>query len=81
MSKEWGQVNNALQKKFAFDDFRSAFAFASKVALLAEEMNHHPELTIAWGSCVVTLTSHDAQGVTERDFLLSKKIDSILTDV
>ena len=81
MSSEWGQVNNALRKTFHFQNFSDAFAFASRVALLSDEMNHHPEITIAWGVCTVTLTTHDAQGVTEKDFILSKKIDSILTDV
>jgi 4a-hydroxytetrahydrobiopterin dehydratase len=81
MSNEWGQLDGALSKKFTFKNFAEAFAFASRVALLAEEMNHHPKLTVAWGVCEVSLTSHDVQGVTERDFILSKKIDSILTDV
>lgn len=81
MNSDWGKVHNTLQKKFSFPDFREAFSFASRVALLAEEMNHHPEITVSWGECTVTLTTHDAQGVTEKDFILSKKIDSILTDV
>jgi 4a-hydroxytetrahydrobiopterin dehydratase len=81
MSNEWGQLEGSLYKKFAFKNFTEAFAFASQVALLAEKMNHHPKLTVSWGLCEVSLTSHDVQGVTERDFILSKKIDSILTDV
>lgn len=81
MSSEWGKVDNTLRKTFHFKNFTEAFAFASQVALLSDEMNHHPEITVSWGLCIVTLTTHDAQGVTEKDFILSKKIDSILTDV
>lgn len=80
MSSEWAEKDATLQKEFLFKDFKSAFSFAQKVALCAEEMNHHPTLQVEWGRCKVTLTSHDVQGVSERDFILSKKVDSIPTE-
>ncbi len=79
MNDSWIEKSNTLQKTFHFSDFKTAFLFASQVAEYAEEMNHHPEITVGWGKCEITLTSHDVQGVTERDFILSKKIDSIPT--
>lgn len=81
MSNDWQNDGVYLKKVFTSKDFDSAFKCAEQVAQVAREMDHHPEIRISWGKCEILLTSHDAQGVTERDFLLSKKIDSILTDV
>jgi 4a-hydroxytetrahydrobiopterin dehydratase len=77
MRNEWENTGAELFRTFAFENFSDAFSFAEKIAVIAEEMNHHPELTIAWGKCAVSLTSHDAHGITERDFELAEKIDSI----
>lgn len=75
----WQEVNNALVKKFVFDDFSEAFAFMTRVALEAEKMNHHPTWTNTYNTVEIQLTSHDAGNtVTAKDQLLSKKIDLML---
>ncbi|MFZ2593540.1 MAG: 4a-hydroxytetrahydrobiopterin dehydratase [Minisyncoccia bacterium] len=78
MNTPWEQKGGALVKKFKFKNFAEALHFVNAIAVFAEEMNHHPDISFGWGYCEVALTSHDVQGITEGDFILSKKIDSIL---
>ena len=66
------KTRSALQKSFKFDDFNQAFGFMSRVALKAEQMNHHPEWFNVYNRVDVTLSTHDAGGVTELDFKLAK---------
>ncbi len=65
----------AIEKRFTFADFSSAFAFLTRVALHAEKVDHHPEFTSVWNRVDFRLTSHDAGGVTERDIALAEAID------
>jgi len=75
----WKEENNALVKKFVFEDFSEAFAFMTRVALEAEKMNHHPTWTNTWNVVEIRLNTHDAGNtVTAKDQLLSKKIDALL---
>jgi 4a-hydroxytetrahydrobiopterin dehydratase len=67
----------ALQKSFQFPDFNRAFGFMTRVALVAEQMNHHPEWFNVYNRVDVVLATHDAGGVTERDFRLAEFMDSI----
>lgn len=68
---------DAISREFKFADFNAAFGFMTRVALVAEKMNHHPEWTNVWNRVEVTLTSHDAGGLTERDIKLAEAMDRI----
>jgi 4a-hydroxytetrahydrobiopterin dehydratase len=67
----------ALVRTFTFKDFSEAFAFLTRVALLAEKQDHHPEFTSRWNRVDFRLTSHDSGGVTDRDRKLAKAIDTL----
>ncbi|XP_034936360.1 pterin-4-alpha-carbinolamine dehydratase-like [Chelonus insularis] len=66
---------DALQKEFLFKDFNQAFSFMTSVALKAEKMNHHPEWFNVYNKVNITLSSHDVNGISHRDILLSEFID------
>ncbi|MEZ5014611.1 MAG: 4a-hydroxytetrahydrobiopterin dehydratase [Chitinophagales bacterium] len=75
----WTEANNSLQKTFTFKDFSEAFAFMTRVALLAEQHNHHPNWSNVWNRVEITLNTHDAGDiVTEKDHKLAKAIDALL---
>ena len=65
----------AITRSFRFRDFNEAFGFMSRVALVAEKMNHHPEWSNVYRDVEVTLATHDAGGLTELDFKLARKMD------
>lgn len=75
----WKEENNALKREFKFKNFVEAWAFMSKVALIAEKMNHHPEWSNVYNTVNIKLTTHD-QGntITEKDRELAKKIDVLM---
>jgi len=66
---------DAIAKSFKFADFNAAFAFMTKVALMAEKSDHHPEWSNVWNKVDITLSTHDAGGVTEKDLALAKFIE------
>jgi 4a-hydroxytetrahydrobiopterin dehydratase len=68
---------NAIAKQFTFKDHVAALGFVVKVATSAEVMNHHPEVSWVYNRVSLTLSSHDAGGVTKRDFDLAAKIDEV----
>ncbi len=69
-----------LTKSYPFARFDDAMAFASRVASVAEEENHHPRLTVQWGKVTVQWWTHDAGGITKTDFALARKTDRLLTE-
>tara|TARA_R110002096_G_scaffold416576_2_gene619402 strand:+ start:241213 stop:241494 length:282 start_codon:yes stop_codon:yes gene_type:complete len=75
----WNAVEgrDAIYKKFTFADFETAFAAMTKIALKAEEMNHHPEWFNVYNQLEVTLATHDANGVTSYDLELARFIDEV----
>ena len=75
---DWGLNQNKLYRHFVFENFIEAFGFMSKVALLAEAMNHHPEWSNVYNRVDIHLTTHDVDGISERDFILAAKINSLL---
>ncbi len=66
----------AIVRKFKFEDFDAAFAFMTRSALLAAKMDHHPEWFNVYNKVDVTLTTHDAGGVTKKDIALANAMDS-----
>ncbi len=73
----WEEKDNQLYRKFIFKNFIEAFAFMTKVAILAEKANHHPTWTNTWNTVEIWLSTHDAGNiVTEKDLELSKSIEA-----
>ncbi len=75
---EWAEDERGLHREFHFDDFSSAWAFMTRVATLAETLNHHPDWSNSWNRVSVTLISHDVGRVTERDRRLAEAIDGMV---
>lgn len=73
----WKIESGKLRREFQFKDFVTAFGFMSKVALLAEKADHHPEWWNVYNKVKIELTTHDAGGLSERDFDLAQKIDAL----
>ena len=73
----WSEVNgrDAISKKFVFRDFNQAFGFMTRAALVAEKLGHHPEWFNVYKNVEVTLSTHDAGGVTELDIKLAELMD------
>ena len=73
----WSEVKgrDAISKKFVFADFNEAFGFMARVALAAEKLDHHPEWSNVYKTVEVTLSTHDAGGLTERDVALAEAMD------
>lgn len=69
---------DAITRSFTFKDFAAAWLFMNKVAAIAEAMNHHPEWSNVYNRVTITLTTHDADGVTAKDIQLAKQIDAII---
>jgi len=76
---KWTTEQNKLKKTFTFKDFPEAFAFMTKVAMIAEKMNHHPTWTNTWNKVTFELSTHDAGDiVTEKDRKLAEEIDKLI---
>ena len=73
----WQETNNKLYRKFQFKNFSEAFAFMTRVAIEAEKMDHHPEWFNVYKTVEVTLSTHDAGGLTDRDVKLAEAMDKI----
>ena len=75
----WKEIDNKLVRTFQFEDFIEAFGFMTKVAIVAEQLNHHPNWSNVYNQVTVELTTHDAGDiVTEKDRKLAAKIDSLI---
>jgi 4a-hydroxytetrahydrobiopterin dehydratase len=70
----WERKENAIQRTFSFEDFEGSMVFVNRVAELAEAADHHPDIDIRYSRVTLTLSTHDAGGLTERDFSLAEKI-------
>ena len=75
----WAEVSgrDAISKTFTFKDFNQAFGFMTRAALVAEKMDHHPEWCNVYKTVAVTLSTHDAGGVTELDVKLAEAMDKL----
>lgn len=77
--KNWSHTDNKLQRTFTFADFSEAFGFLTRVAILAEKHNHHPEIFNVWSKVELKLSSHDAGDiVTDKDISLANDINSLI---
>jgi 4a-hydroxytetrahydrobiopterin dehydratase len=74
---DWKVVEAKLHREFKFSNFVEAFAFMTKVAIVAEKMDHHPELFNVYSRVVIDLTTHDAGGISALDIELAKKINKL----
>ena len=76
---EWRLLpdRDAIRREFRFRDFSEAWGFMARVALLAEAQDHHPEWSNVWNRVEITLTTHDAGGLSARDVALAKAIDAL----
>lgn len=78
LSKKWSIVNeHHLEKEWTFDDFKKAVNFTNKIADLAEEQGHHPDIYLAWGKVEIKIWTHKIDGLSESDFTLAAKIDRL----
>lgn len=75
--KEWSLNEGKLYKEYKFRDFVTAFAFMTKVADVAEALNHHPEWFNVYDIVKISLTTHDVDGISQNDFFLARKIDEL----
>ncbi len=73
----WTRDGKVVSRTWTFDDFPAALAFINRVGKLAEAANHHPDIYNSWATVRLSLTTHDAGGLTDRDFDLAKEIDSL----
>jgi len=75
----WTFENESISKQFQFKDFIEALSFVNAIGLESEKMDHHPDiLMFAWNKVKITISTHDAGGVTEKDFSLAQKIEERL---
>jgi 4a-hydroxytetrahydrobiopterin dehydratase len=76
----WEREGDGIRKTFVLDDFRSAMQFVNRVADAAEAANHHPDIQVRWNRVTLTLTSHDAGGLTGADTSLAHRIQRLVGD-
>ena len=76
-SKGWSLADGKLHREFRCKDFVAAFGNMTRVALVAESMNHHPEWFNVWNKVVIDLNTHSVKGISDYDFALAEKIDEI----
>jgi 4a-hydroxytetrahydrobiopterin dehydratase len=76
---QWNMVagRDAIARSFTFADFNAAFSFMTRVALLAEKQDHHPEWFNVWNRVDITLSTHDAGGLSQRDVALAEAIEAV----
>jgi 4a-hydroxytetrahydrobiopterin dehydratase len=75
--KGWERSGDAIVKQFDKGDFKGSVEFVNRLTPEAEEMNHHPDLEISWKTVTVTITTHSEGGLTDGDFALARRIDSL----
>jgi 4a-hydroxytetrahydrobiopterin dehydratase len=74
----WSYLENGIEKKFVFKNFKDAMVFINKIAVIAEKMKHHPDWSNVYNKVSIRLTTHDSGGVTKKDFDLARAIDALI---
>lgn len=78
LGRSWKVVkSHHLEREYEFKDFRAALAFTNKVGKLAERVQHHPDIYLAWGKVKLTLWTHKVDGLTEGDFVFAAKVNQL----
>jgi len=75
---DWDYHNNAIHAEFEFDNFKDCFSAMSRIAFECEALNHHPEWSNTYNMLNISLATHSANGVTEKDFKLAEAIETIV---
>jgi len=74
----WEVINeHHLEKRYLFDDFQQALDFTNKIGAIAEQEGHHPDIYLTWGNVKVAIFTHKIDGLTESDFILAAKFDTV----
>lgn len=76
----WTKNNNALEKSFEFEDFRTAMSAMLRLSYEAEDMNHHPEWSNTYNRLTIRLSTHDTGGISKKDIELAERIERLLID-
>jgi 4a-hydroxytetrahydrobiopterin dehydratase len=74
---DWKKLGSTITRTYQFKDFPAAIKFVNTVAKLAEKSWHHPDIDVRWNKVALTLTTHDAGGLTEKDFDLARRFDRL----
>lgn len=74
---EWSSAEGKLTRTFKFEDFREAMDFANRIAEVAENEGHHPDLLVGWGKVVIYLTTHSAGGISENDLNMAALVQRL----
>jgi len=74
---QWSEAGEEIQRTFEFKDFERAMEFVTRVAEAAEAMDHHPDILIRYNKVTLTLSTHSAGGITDKDFELAAKVDAL----
>ena len=77
--RNWSWEDASIKKEFRFKDFREAMVFVNKVAEVAQEQGHHPDILITYKTVRLTLTTHKIGGLSKNDFIMAARIDQLLT--
>jgi 4a-hydroxytetrahydrobiopterin dehydratase len=75
----WEYEDNAIHTSFEFENFKDAFSVMTRIAFEVEKLNHHPDWSNVYNTLKISLSTHEANGVTEKDFTLAKIIDDLVS--
>jgi 4a-hydroxytetrahydrobiopterin dehydratase len=73
---DWKRKGQIISRTYEFEDFPAAMKFVNAVAVLAEQVQHHPDIDVRWNKVTLALTTHDAGGLTDKDFALARECDA-----
>ncbi len=73
----WSAAGDTIKRRYEFNNFAESLEFVNKVGAIAEEADHHPDITFGWGYAEIATTTHDRGGVTDVDLALARRIDEI----
>ena len=77
---EFGPGQTSIRRNFRFADFAHALAFVNAAGWIAEQQNHHPDLELGWGRCLMAFSTHDVGGLSMNDFICAAKVDALLPE-